>query len=198
MWHEIILRIAAGTLLLVLGWQLYRFGIKVIGFYLGFLAGATVWELVLALTKGNVELPRGDAANIAAGVVLGLIGAYLSFRLYKSILCVAVIGGCLYLAYATPYFTPLYELIARTGAHGTLQETLGDLLPGALALILAGVALLLHRHIIIIATAGTGAHLISSVTPYPIIFFPLFLIGFFVQVGVRGGRRSEPAGGGES
>ena len=188
MWHEALLRVVAGCLLLVLGWQLYRFGIKVVGFYFGFLAGAVVWELVLALTEGKVDLPRGDVANLAAGVVLGIIGAYLSFRLYTAVLWVAVIAGCLYLGYATPYFEALYELIGRTGALPTLQETLGDLLPGAIALILAAIGLLLHRHIIIIATAGTGAHLISSVTPYPIIFFPLLLAGIAVQSGIRRGR----------
>jgi hypothetical protein len=198
MWHEIALRVAVGCLLLVQGWQIYRFGIKVLGFYFGFLAGAVIWELVLALTEGKVDLPRSDAANLAAGVVLGIMGAYLSFRLYTSVLWVAVIGACLYLGYATPYFKPLYELIGWTGALPALQKRLGNLLPGAIALILALVALLLHRHIIIITTAGTGAHLVSSVTPYPILFFPLFLVGIAVQAGIRTRSRPKPAEAEES
>ena len=79
LWHETLFRVAAGGVLLVLGWQLYRFGIKAIGFYLGFISGAAVWELVLALTEGKVDLPQGDAANLAAGVVLGIIGAMKMF-----------------------------------------------------------------------------------------------------------------------
>ncbi|MFH1740746.1 MAG: DUF4203 domain-containing protein [bacterium] len=188
MWQETIPRVIAGVVLLVLGWQLYRFGIHAIGFYFGFMIGAAVWGLVLALTEGKVDLPQGEAADLAAGIVLGTIGAYLSFRLYTSLLWVAVIGGCLYLGYATPYFN---ELIAQVGFLSKLQESVGNLLPGALALIAAAIVLFLHRHIVIIATAGTGAHLISSVTPYPILFFPLFLVGAAIQIGVQ--RKRQPS-----
>ena len=185
MLQETIPRVVAGVVLLIMGWQLYRFGIHAVGFYFGFMIGAAVWGLVLALTEGKVNLPHGDAADLAAGVVVGIIGAYLSFRLYTSLLWVAVIGGSLYLAYATPYFD---ALITGTGFLITLRESLGNLLPGGLALVLAAIALLLHRHIIVIATAGTGAHLISSVTPYPILFFPLFLVGIGIQAGIQRGR----------
>ncbi len=183
--YETIPRIIIGALLLLFGWRLYRLGIRVIGFYFGFIAGAAVWGLVLQFTEGKYGLPQGNTADLCAGIVLGLIAAYLSYRLYTSILWVAVIGGCLYLAYSTEYFEPIYGLIAKTGYLGTLQDALGEFLPGLLALLIAGIVMLLHRHVIIIATAGLGAHLTSSVTPYPILFFPLFLIGCAVQVGFQ-------------
>ncbi|HQQ00205.1 MAG TPA: hypothetical protein PLY86_17260 [bacterium] len=191
MLHETIPRVVVGVLLLFFGWHLYRLGIKAVGFYFGFLIGASVWGLVLTLTEGKVDLPRGQIADLAAGVVLGFIGAYLSFRLYQSLLWAAAIGGCLYLAYATPHFELLYNLMGQVGILTTLQERLGEFLPGAIALILAAVVLLMHRHIVMIATAGTGAHLVSSVTPYPILFFPLFLIGLGVQAVVRKKRKSR-------
>jgi len=183
--YETIPRLVVGLLLLLFGWRLYKLGVRVIGFYFGFIAGAAVWQLVLQLTEGQFNLPQGEAANLCAGIVLGLIAAYLSFRLYNAILWIAVIGGCLYLGYSTDYFDPIYDLIARTGYLGTLQETLGDFLPGLLALLIAGIVMLLHRHVVILATAGTGAHLVSSVTPYPILFFPLLLVGCAVQIGVQ-------------
>lgn len=189
--QETAWRIVIGCLLLCVGWRLYRFGIKAMGFYFGFLAGAVVWELVLALTEGKVDLPRGDTANIAAGIVLGIIAAYLSYRLYNSILWTAVIGGCLYLAYATSYLDPIYRLVARTGALPTLEETLGNFLPAVMAMFVALPVILLHRYIVITATAGTGAHLLASVTPYPILFFPFFLVGVGIQAGTRLRRRQK-------
>ena len=191
MLYETIPRIIVGCVLLVLGWHLYRFGIHAAGFYFGFMIGAAVWGLVLALAEGKVDLPSGDMADLAAGIVMGFIGAYLSFRLYKTLLWSAVIGGCLYLGYATPHFEAIYKLLEMAGFLSTLENSLGNLLPGLIALVLACIAILMHRHIIIIATAGTGAHLIASATPYPILFFPLFLIGIAIQVFTRRGKKSS-------
>jgi hypothetical protein len=193
MLQETIPRVVVGVLLLFFGWHLYRLGIKAVGFYFGFLIGASVWGLVLTLTEGKVDLPRGQIADLAAGIVMGFIGAYLSFRLYQSLLWTAVIGGCLYLAYATPHFELINSLMAQIGILLPLKEHLGEFLPGTVALILAAVVLLMHRHIVIIATAGTGAHLLSSVTSYPTLFFPLFLIGLAVQAVVwnKGKSRSS-------
>lgn len=185
---QLVLAIMAGTLLLFLGWGLYRTSLKVIGFLIGCALGAAVSYVPLSLlARQQPEIVTYLPWIVGfIALLLGFINARLFMKIYY--LVVFLVGAFYGAAIKINLLDQWPEAIrwmARLGPIG--QSPWSEILA---ALILGLICVILHKYLVILLTCILGSALI--VIPVDLALsiriywaFPLLtLIGIFSQIGL--------------
>lgn len=181
------LQLAIGLGLFAFGWTLFRFGVKVTGFALGFFFGFTLYEFVAAIVPridpGFVRfLPQHPLTSTFVGIVMGIIGVLFSKKAYQVTLFLGALMGSLYILYTDPQQRELIEkLMASIGILEPIVNTVGNIWPAILSVLIALLFLYCQKQIIVILTACTGAYIIADTIDIPIFFVPLCFVGFLLQ-----------------
>ena len=185
---EVFIQLAIGLALFAFGWSLFRFGIRAIGFGLGFMAGFSTYELLIEwVPKINPDfmryLPQHELASVFLGSVLGLVGMFLAKKMYMAVIFIAVFLGCLYILYSpdSQQRGLIEDVMIGLNIYGNINNTLGNLWPAVLALIIAGIFLLLQKQVVILLTAAAGSYIIAETIRIPILFLPMIFIGYLIQ-----------------
>ncbi len=191
-------QLAIGLGLFAFGWTLFRFGIKVTGFALGFFFGFTLYEFIAAMVPSiNPEfvrfLPQHPLTSTFVGIVMGILGVLFSKRAYQATLFLGALMGSLYILYTDPQQRELLEkAMAYCGILETIESTVGNVWPAILSMIIALLFLYCQKQIVVIMTACIGAYIIADTIDIPILFLPLCFAGFLLQQTKRP-KREQPA-----
>ncbi len=183
---EFFIRLAVGLGLFAFGWTLFRFGINAVGFCLGALFGFSFFQLLTDLIpKLNPEwmkfIPQHPYAPHLFACVLGIVGIFLARRVYMAIAFLGVFSGIIYLLYDTQQREYVEQLFTWLNVLEPIENTLGNLWPAVLALIIAALFIYTQKHIIIALTACIGAYMIATTVNIPILFLPLCFVGILLQ-----------------
>ncbi|MBE7559040.1 hypothetical protein HS125_08860 [bacterium] len=166
--HALVLAL----LLACTGWILYRFGVRIAGFALGFLLGGVLGIVIPAV----FERPGAQLWTVPIlGVLLGW---------FASVLVVGLFRLLVFLAVALASF---FTLSVVAGAPLTL-EAFGEepavfLTALGVSLLLGLCGVLLQRYLIIVLTVWIGASLMQEILPHPATFPAVVALGLFVQLG---------------
>jgi len=163
--YELLARVASGVLLLAGGWILYRAGIRVVGFLLGFFIGL-LFSLTLLRALEIMEVAPGlqqyrNVIAVGLAIMHGLLNAVFIIKLYY--LVVAAAFGLVGWAFHQGYLVPsVFE--------GGLPAGLGVQIPEpwltiGIVAVFAIVGVLLHKYLVILLTAAAGAALVVSALP---------------------------------
>ncbi len=183
---EKLIMIAVGTGFLIAGYTLYRLGIKAIGAYLGALAGMGLWRIAIEVFLYQHLTGENDykIGLIISAIVFGIAGAFFAIRFYSFLVFFATFFGGLYIYYTESLGPVNTHYLERTEAFQSLYEHVGDLAPALVILVFAGAMVFFQRHIVILATAATGAYLIATET-YIYLFPALLVVGLVSQFAAR-------------
>ncbi len=155
---QLILPIMAGTLLLFLGWGLYKTSLKILGFLIGCALGIAVSYLPLSLLarqQPEIETYLPWIVGFVA-IVLGLINARLFMKIYY--LVVFLVGAFYGAAIKMSLLDQWPEAVRWVDRLGPIgQSPWGEILS---ALILALICVLLHKYLVILLTCLIGSALI--------------------------------------
>jgi hypothetical protein len=126
--------------------------------------------------------PEHPGTSIIVGIVFGIISLLLAKKVYQILLFLAVLMGCLYLFYADPNQREyLYKLFEWLGILQPITNTVGELWPAILAILIALVFLYFQKHVVVTLTACIGSYMIADIIA-PILFLPLCFIGILLQL----------------
>ncbi|RJP21613.1 MAG: hypothetical protein C4527_23250 [Candidatus Omnitrophota bacterium] len=183
---EFFIRLAFGLALFAFGWTLFRFGVNAVGFCLGALFGFSFYQLIADLIpKLNPEwmkfLPQHPFAPHLFACVLGVIGIFLARRVFLAVAFLGVFSGVIYLLYGTEQRTFVETLFQWAGIMQPIENTLGNLWPAVLALIIAALFIYTQKQLIIALTACIGAYILSTTLDVPVFFLPLCFAGILIQ-----------------
>jgi hypothetical protein len=170
-----------GILLTFGGWTIYRFGIHAIGFLIGFAIGGGIslfLFILLVQQKPELEVYLPWVV-LAFGLLVGLLNMRIFFKLYYLIVFIAgVIYGAAIKTTFLDQWPPAVQLFQNIGVLG--QSPWVELLAG---LLLGLIAVLLHRHLVILLTVLLGSGLIVVATELNWLFPLLLFLGLFSQFG---------------
>jgi len=185
---QLILPIMTGTLLLFLGWGLYKTSLKILGFLIGCALGVAVSYLPLSLLarqQPEIETYLPWIVGFVA-IVLGLINARLFMKIYY--LVVFLVGAFYGAAIKMSLLDQWPEAVRWVDRLGPIgQSPWGEILS---ALILGLICVLLHKYLVILLTCLIGSALIvipvDSILNVRIYWaFPILIgIGLISQFGL--------------
>ncbi len=155
---QLILPIMAGTLLLFLGWGLYKTSLKILGFLIGCALGVAVSYLPLSLLASQqpeIETYLPWIVGFVA-IVLGLINARLFMKIYYLVVFLvgAFYGAALKMSLLDQW-PEAVRWVDRLGSIG--QSPWGEILA---ALVFGLICVLLHKYLVILLTCLIGSALI--------------------------------------
>ena len=169
---------AVGALLIGFGWVLYRFGIVLLGFFLGAVGGLSVAQLAARMVA---EIPETWWVLVIGVLVGGFAGMILLRGFY--FLGVFIVSGL----WAWNVKTSLLNdpwVFKRWSLPSVEQFWTSNLGTLAFAVVVALMIIVLHRFIVIVLTSGVGALMIGSRYPVPGLVYLLFVGGIMVQLGL--------------
>lgn len=178
--------LALGFALFGFGWMLFRWGVKAVGFVLGFIFGYSMYNLLQSLLPifeidPGQYMPDNPWVIVGFAAVWGVVGALLSKRVYTAMVFVGVLAGLLYILYTdAQQMGYLRGFLDEVGVLSHLDRVLGNVWPALLAFIIAILVIYFEKQVIILITACAGSYLIASATA-PILFLPLCFIGYLLQ-----------------
>lgn len=184
---ETLIQLAVGLALFAFGWTLFRFGIRAVGFGLGFMAGYSTYKLLLEwipkISADSIKyFPQTEFAPILLGVVLGLVGMYVAKKMYMVTVFVGSFAGGLYLLYAQDQYREMIAgVLNRLGVLEAINSTIGPIWPALVALLIAGLFVVMQRQLMTLLTACVGSYIIVETVKIPVLFLPLCFIGFLLQ-----------------
>lgn len=175
----------AGAALCIAGWNLYRFGLRILGFLLGagvgFLLGFTLIQL-LDYSGHPWARDYGIPIIVVCAAVLGLINAFLFYKFFLfGVFVVAAVAGFVVLQ------GPVGKMVIDVAPQ--LDPTLLSLVGSAACGL---VAVLFHRFIVIILTSLFGAVLLAESFQMEWLVLPCFVSGILIQLGLLRVFKSKP------
>ena len=194
----LIAQIMGGTLLIFMGWGLYRAGITVLGFMIGCAIGIAVSYIPLTLLSR--EFDSIDALIpwivLLVALLLGFINARMFMKIYYFVVFIAgaAYGAAIKINWIDNW-PEAQHWIERLGPAG--QSPWAEILA---ALILGLLCVLLQKYLVIVLTVLLGSALIMDSVdrylsnPLPWLFPALIAVGIVSQLGLLRLFKIQPKG----